>query len=92
MSLARAGQDFLPFLRAGSAVLARTTLLLGTKTIATAVATRCGTDHVLLMTDVCIHRKYLSSRGRGSHDPHATMERIFISEVVTRIRCQAGMR
>lgn len=41
MSLARAGQDFLPFLKAGSAVLARTTLLLGTKTIATAVATRC---------------------------------------------------
>ena len=41
MSLQRAGADFLPFLRAGSAVLARTTLLLGTKTIATAVATRC---------------------------------------------------
>ena len=41
MSLQRSGADFLPFLRAGSAVLARTTLLLGTKTIATAVATRC---------------------------------------------------
>ena len=46
MSLARAGNDFLPFLRAGSAVLARTTLLLGTKTIATAVATRCAEVHV----------------------------------------------
>ena len=40
MSLARAGADFLPFLRAGSAVLMRTTLLLGTKTLATAVAAR----------------------------------------------------
>ena len=45
MSLARAGKDFLPFLQAGSAVLARTTLLLGAKTIATAVATRCVSRH-----------------------------------------------
>ncbi len=51
MSLARAGQDFLPFLRAGSAVLARTTLLLGTKTIATAVATRCVGVRVMSASD-----------------------------------------
>ena len=40
MSISRAGADFLPFMRAGSAVLFRTFLLLGTKTLATAVSAR----------------------------------------------------
>ena len=40
--LADAGRTFLPFFRAGGAMLARSTLLLGTKTLATAVSTRSG--------------------------------------------------
>eukprot|EP00878_Enallax_costatus_P012975 GHUV01013552.1.p1 GENE.GHUV01013552.1~~GHUV01013552.1.p1 ORF type:complete len:468 (+),score=125.24 GHUV01013552.1:726-2129(+) len=39
-------QRFLPFLQAGSAVLMRTGSLLGTKTLATAVAARCGPSAV----------------------------------------------
>ena len=40
MSMQRAGDDFLPFVRAGSAVLMRSFILLGTKTLATAVSAR----------------------------------------------------
>jgi len=41
-SAATAAADFGPFLRAGSAVLARTSLLLGTKTLAASAAARAG--------------------------------------------------
>ena len=37
-----AWRHYKPFLQAGGAVLARTTVLLGTKTLAAAVATRLG--------------------------------------------------
>ena len=47
MSISRAGADFLPFMRAGSAVLFRTVLLLGTKTLATAVSARCRSPSTL---------------------------------------------
>ncbi|KAK9823864.1 hypothetical protein WJX72_006021 [[Myrmecia] bisecta] len=43
LSLQEVQADYLPFLHAGGAVLARTFLLLGTKTLASAVATRLGT-------------------------------------------------
>ena len=41
-SAATAADDFGPFLRAGGAVLARTSLLLGTKTLAASAAARAG--------------------------------------------------
>lgn len=42
LSLAEAKSSYLPFLTAGAAVLMRTALLLGTKTLASGVATRWG--------------------------------------------------
>jgi putative MATE family efflux protein len=42
IDLAKAGQTYIPLLRASSAVLMRTGVLLGTKTLASAVAARLG--------------------------------------------------
>lgn len=63
MALADAAPDVLPFLRAGGAVLARTAVLLGAKTLATATATRCAfRERMREWMDGCIDPGRRSSR------------------------------